>query len=353
MRRLTFVLCLALALAACGGSPAGGARGAAGPKTSTIARGLKVPWEIAFLPDGGALITERPGIVVKLTAKHAIRHVADINVVSDGENGLLGLALDPDFGRNRFVYVFLTTRSGNVVRRYRYAGGRFSAPRTIVRGIPSEVNHDGGRLHFGPDRRLYISTGDAVRPSLAQDRSALNGKILSLGLRAARGDGGRPRIVSMGHRNPQGFDWQPGTRRLYEDEHGQNGNDEINLIEPGSNYGWPLLEGGARRSGFAAPLATYSPSIAPSGATFVHRPGSAWSGDYLVACLRGSQIRRLKLSGRRVVSEEALFANQFGRLRAVVEGPDGALYALTNNTDGRGQPRPGDDRVIRIVPPRG
>jgi glucose/arabinose dehydrogenase len=352
VRRFLIALLIALPLSACGGSSADGARSAGAPVTSTIARGLTVPWEIAFLPDGGALITERPGRVVKLTAQHRLQRVATITVVSDGENGLLGLALDPDFSRNRLVYVFLTTPAGNVVRRYRYSGGRFSSPRTIVRGIRAASNHDGGRLRFGPDRRLYISTGDAVHPSLAQDRGALNGKILSLGLGAARGAGGRPAIVSLGHRNPQGFDWQPGTRRLYEDEHGQTGNDEINLIRRGANYGWPRLEGGATRAGFTAPLTTYSPSIAPSGATFVRRGGSAWTGDYLVAALRGQQIRRLRLRGTRVLINQVLFAGAFGRLRTVVEGPDGALYALTNNTDGRGTPRPGDDRVIRIVPPR-
>src|SRR4051794_12183749 len=171
-----------LALSACGGSAAGDARSAGPPTTSTVAQGLHIPWEIAFLPDGGALITERPGEVVKLTADRKLRHVASIKVVTGGENGLLGLALDPGFARNRFVYVYLTTRAGNVVRRYRYAGGRFSAPATIVRGIREAPNHDGGRLRFGPDRRLYISAGDAVRPSLAQSRTALNGKLLSLSL---------------------------------------------------------------------------------------------------------------------------------------------------------------------------
>jgi glucose/arabinose dehydrogenase len=352
LRGLSLIVPLVLALAACGGSSADGARTAgATPSVSTVATGLQVPWEIAFLPGGDALITERPGRVRLLTARRALRPVAGIPVVTGGENGLLGLAVDPAFARNRLVYLFLTTRSGNVVRRYRYSGGRFAFQRTIVRGIRAADNHDGGRLRFGPDRRLYISTGDATQPSLAQDRRALNGKLLRLGLGAARGRGGRPQIVSLGHRNPQGFDWQPGTGRLYEDEHGQTGNDEINLIRAGANYGWPLLQGGARRAGFTAPLTTYSPSIAPSGATFVRRRGSAWTGDYLVGALRGEQIRRLRFRGSRVLVNEALFAGRFGRIRTVVEGPDGALYALTNNTDGRGTPKPGDDRVLRIVPP--
>ena len=341
------MLALALPLAACGNGKA-----ATAPSVSTVATGLRVPWDIAFLPGGGALITERPGRVRLLSAQGALRPapVATIPVVTGGENGLLGLTLDPDFARDGFVYVFLTTPGGNVVRRYRYSQGRLTGARTIVRGIRAAADHDGGRLRFGPDRRLYISTGDAVMPSLAQSRGTLNGKILRLGLGAARGAGGRPQVFSLGHRNPQGFDWQPGTGRLYEDEHGPSGNDEINLLQRGGNFGWPLLQGGARRAGFTAPLTTYS-TIAPSGATFVRHRGSAWTGDYLVAALRGEQIRRLRFSGRRVLRNEALFAGRFGRLRTVVEGPGGALYALTNNTDGRGTPRSGDDRVLRIVPP--
>jgi glucose/arabinose dehydrogenase len=349
MRRSAAFLVPALLLAACGSGQA-----ASTPRVSTVATGLSVPWDIAFLPGGSALITERPGRVRLLGADGHLRPapVASIPVVTGGENGLLGLTLDPAFARNRFVYVFLTTPGGNVVRRYRYRAGRLTGGHTIVRGIRAASNHDGGRLRFGPDHRLYISTGDAVMPSLAQSRRTLNGKILRLGLGAARGAGGRPQVFTLGNRNPQGFDWQPGTARLYEDEHGQSGNDEINLLHRGGNFGWPLLEGGARRAGFTAPLTTYS-TIAPSGATFVRHRGSAWTGDYLVAALRGEQIRRLRFRGRRVLVNQALFAGQFGRLRTVVEGPGGALYALTNNTDGRGTPRPGDDRVLRIAPPSG
>ena len=347
MRRLILAVLCTLAVAACG--PAAGHAGSSA-SVSTVATGLDVPWEIAFLPGGDALITERPGRVRLLTSDRRLRTVRSLRVTTGGEDGLLGMAIDPAFSRNRFVYLFLTIRSGNVVRRYRYSGGRLTFQRTIVSGISASSNHDGGRLRFGPDRRLYISTGDSQDPSLSQRRSSLNGKILRLTLGRARGGGGRPQIFSLGHRNPQGFDWQPGTGRLYEDEHGQNGNDEINLLRRGANYGWPLLQGGGRRSGFTAPLATYS-TIAPSGATFVRRAGSAWTGDYLVAALRGEQIRRLRLSGSQVRVNEALFAGRFGRLRTVVEGPDGALYVLTNNTDGRGDPGPDDDRVLRIVPP--
>jgi glucose/arabinose dehydrogenase len=333
---------------------AGPARAGTDPSVRTVATGLRVPWEIAFLPNRSALITERPGRVRILTATGRLvgRPAATIPVRTGGEDGLLGLAVDPQFATNRFVYLYYTTGRGNVVARYRYSGGRLSFRRTIVRGIAAASLHDGGRIRFGPDGALYIATGDAERPSRSQSGGSLNGKLLRLGGAAARGAGGRPAIFSRGHRNMQGFDWQPGTGRLYSDEHGARGNDEINLIRRGANYGWPLVQGGTRRTGFTAPLALYS-TIAPSGATFVRTAGSAWTGDYLMACLRGEQIRRLRFDGTRVLRNEALLRGRFGRIRTVVEGPGGALYALTNNTDGRGSPRRGDDRVLRILPPGG
>jgi glucose/arabinose dehydrogenase len=347
MRLLVVLIMCAVLLAASGPAEAGS------PSVRTVATGLRAPWEIAFLPDRGALVTERPGRVRRLLPSGRLlpRPVATVPAVTGGEDGLLGMALDPGFPANGLVYLFWTARSGNVVTRHRWTGSTLVRQRTIVRGIARATRHDGGRIRFGPDGRLYISTGDAARPSLSQSRSSLNGKLLILSGAAARGGGGRPQVFSRGHRNMQGFDWQPGTGRLYGDEHGESGNDEINLLRRGANFGWPLLQGRRGRAGFAAPLAIYSPAIAPSGATFVRRPGSAWTGDYLVAALRGEQIRRLRFRGTRVLRNEPLFRGSFGRLRTVVEGPDGALYALTSNTDGRGSPRRGDDRVLRIVPP--
>ncbi|MBA3300532.1 MAG: PQQ-dependent sugar dehydrogenase, partial [Thermoleophilaceae bacterium] len=161
-------------------------------------------------------------------------------------------------------------------------------------------------------------------------------------------------IYTTGHRNPQGFDWLPGTRTLIEDEHGPDGDDEVNVLRKGANYGWPEVRGEQKRAGFTAPAAIYPESIAPSGATFVRRRGSEWSGDYLIGALVGEQIRRVRVNrSGRVSLNRPLFEGRYGRIRTVTEGPDGALYALTNNTDGRGSPRPGDDRVLRIVPPRG
>jgi glucose/arabinose dehydrogenase len=161
----------------------------------------------------------------------------------------------------------------------------------------------------------------------------------------------RPEVVSKGHRNPQGFDWEPGTGRLISTEHGPTGFDEVNRIEPGRNYGWPVAVG-PDHDGFAAPLRFYEDSVAPSGATFVTAEGSAWSGDYLFATLRGEHLRRLRLDGDEVTLDEPLLEGRFGRMRTVVEGPRDDLYVLTSNRDGRGSPAGDDDRILRITPPR-
>lgn len=329
------------------------ARSSGDARVSTVATGLRIPWDIAFLPDGRALVTERPGRVRLLSSKRKLRRepLKRISVSARGEGGLLGVAIDPSFGRNDFVYFYLTTSSGMKVDRYRLRGTRLRRDRTILDGIRAGTIHDSGRIHFGPDKRLYVSTGDAGQPSLAQDPDSLNGKFLRLDPREYRGDGGTPEIYSRGHRNPQGFDWQPRTKRLISTEHGPDGDDEVNLIRRGGNYGWPTVRG--RDHGrFRAPLALYTPSVAPSGATFVSLPGSTWTGDYLFAALRGEQLRRLSFDGRSVTSNRALYEGRFGRLRTVVEAPDGSLFVLTSNRDGRGSPSSDDDRILRIVPPR-
>jgi glucose/arabinose dehydrogenase len=310
---------------------------------------------MAFLPDGSALITERPGRVRLLGGDGELREepVAEVDVEEVGEAGLLGLAVDPGFDDNRFVYLYRTTSSGNEVARYRLEGERLVEQAVIADGIAAAAIHDGGRIHFGPDGRLYFTTGDAAEDELAQDPQSLNGKVLVMEAQDARGGGAPPEVFTLGHRNPQGFDWHPRTEALVASEHGPDGDDEVNVLREGANYGWPEARG-EDHGGFEAPVAVYEESIAPSGASFVSRAGSAWSGDLLVAALVGEQIRRLRLDGQgRVTRDEALFEGEFGRLRTVVEGPDGALYALTSNRDGRGTPREGDDRVLRIVPPEG
>lgn len=324
-------------------------------RLETVATGLEVPWEIAFLPDGSALVTERPGRVRRLSAAGELDPdpVAEIPVSATGEGGLLGLAIDPEFEGNGYVYLYRTTATGNEVVRYRFRDGGFSDETVIADGIQAASIHDGGRLRFGPDDRLYFSTGDAGVESLAQERG-LNGKLLAMDPESYRSDGtgNAIEIVSTGHRNPQGFDWHPETGALYENEHGPEGFDEVNLIEQNGNYGWPDAVG-ADHEGFEAPLAVYEESIAPSGSTFVSLPGSEWTGDYLMGALVGEQVRRLRFDGDEVTVNEPLFTGELGRVRTVVEGPDGALYALTSNLDGRGTPAADDDRVVRIVPPEG
>jgi glucose/arabinose dehydrogenase len=378
IRRATLILALGvLALAGCGGdsddsddratSPATTAtsppptatteeprlaRNPGGPKVETVAEGLEAPWEIAFTPDGRALVTERPGRVRLLGPDGTLRErpVANVDVAAVGEGGLLGLAIDPRFDRNSYVYLYRTTDGGNEVVRYRLDGTRLREQAVIARDIPAGSIHDGGRIHFGPDQRLYISTGEAGEGSRAQDPNSLGGKFLTLTPDAYRGDGGEPQIFSTGHRNSQGFDWEPRTNRLVATEHGPTGFDELNVVRRGGNYGWPEVIGSDHGS-FIAPVTVYEEAIAPSGGSFVSLPGSEWTGDFLFGALVGEQMRRIRLRGNEVVVDEPLFQGEYGRIRTVVEGPDGALYALTSNRDGRGSPRDGDDKVLRIVPP--
>ncbi len=331
-------------------------RARGGPRVETMVTGLDTPWEIAFLPDGRALVTERPGRVRLLSRDGKLRRepVAELEVAEIGEGGLLGLAVDPRFRSNRLVYLYRTTTDEIEIMRYRLDGEELVDETKILGGIEVGPIHDSGRLRFGPDERLYINTGDAGNPRLAQDRQSVNGKTLRMEPDAYRGQGGRPEIFTLGHRNGQGLDWQPRSGRLFETEHGPVGFDEINILEQGDNYGWPEAVGREqRRSRFHAPIAVYEDSIAPSGASFVTMPGSAWTGDFLLSALIGEQLRRVSLDGTRVTENEPLLEGRYGRLRTVREGPDGALYVLTSNRDGRGEPEPEDDRILRIVPPAG
>ena len=321
-------------------------------RLETVATGLEAPWEIAFLPDRSALVTERPGRVRLLgrNGKLDPDPVAEVEVAAFGEGGLLGLAVDPRFRRNRFVYLYRSTDSGNEVLRYRFEGGKLTEDALVLDGIEAGAIHNGGRMHFGPDGSLYVSTGETGNPGLAQDPDSLNGKILRLA--NPRGASARAEVVSLGHRNVQGFDWDA-QGRLFATEFGPDSDDEVNLIEEGKNYGWPEAQGEESENGSVPALVNYEDVIAPSGATFVSMPGSAWSGDFLFANLVGEQVRRVTIDGTEGKDTGSLFEGDLGRLRTVVEGPDGGIYALTNNTDGRGSPRDGDDKVVRIVPPAG
>jgi glucose/arabinose dehydrogenase len=321
---------------------------------------LDVPWSMAFAPDNRLFLTERAGRVrilniATMTAELAL--TLD-GVFTQSEAGLLGIALDPDFSQNRQVYLYYTAAAGsgavNRVLRFREAGNRLTDRVTLLDNIPAASIHDGGRLRFGPDRLLYITTGDAANTSLAQDLASSAGKILRLNT-----DGTSPRdnpfsspIFSYGHRNPQGLDWHPATGDLWASEHGNSGNDEINAIRAGVNYGWPRIEGAAAMPGMQAPAAFFTPSIAPSGASFYRGTRFPQFADNLfVATLRGAHLLRLRVDASgRVTSPERLLEGRFGRLRDVQPGPDGALYVLTNNRDGRGSPTTADDRLLRIVP---
>jgi glucose/arabinose dehydrogenase len=337
-----------------------------------VAERLNVPWDIAFASDGRLFFTERPGAIRviesgKLLAE-PIFAFTDAPVVSRGESGLLGLALDPDFSKNKYMYTYHTYEEKgamkNRVLRLVVDGNKAKLDRVLIADLPGQQTHDGGRIRFGPDGMLYVTVGDAQIREQSQNPNSLAGKILRI-----RPDGTIPNdnpdpkspVYSSGHRNPQGLAWQPGTGKLFSSEHGQSSKDEINVIEKGANYGWPLIEGDQTEPKQAVPSGTVlrKPLIhsgdnttwAPSGMTFVTR--GPWNGQLLVANLRGTQVLKLTLSGQqetKVEKIEPLWKNEYGRIRNVTEGPDGSLYLLTNNRDGRGDPKANDDVILRFKP---
>ncbi len=337
------------------------ARAEGAHQVGVITTGLVVPWDIAFLPDGRALVTERGGAVRIVSPAGALSATpaARVSVTENGEGGLLGIAIDPAFASGApYVYLTATPGSEMQVQRWRFAGSTMTFDGVVVDGIPMGTIHSSGRVRFGPDGALYVGTGDAGVPARAQDPTSRNGKVLRVPPGAFRGGGVAPEVVATGLRHPQGIAWQPGSGRLYATEHGPSGfdgvsgDDELNLIVPGGNYGWPHRRGWDQ-SPYHSPAHLWPTTIAPSGIAFLALPGSAWSGKALVAGLKGKVLRLLSFDGARVVADEALLLNQYGRLRAVAEAPDGAVWVTTSNRDGRGTPVSADDRIIRIVPPAG
>lgn len=313
-----------------------------GFQSHVLAENLKVPWAIDFLPNSTMIFTQRDGDV-SLLDQGTVKNVGHITVNANGESGLLGLAVDPQFTENEYIYLYYTASNGNKVSRF-ILNGTLQNETVLLDNISSNSIHNGGRIKFGPDGLLYITTGDAGNSSSAQDINSLSGKVLRMNK-----NGSVPAdnpfnnyVYTYGHRDPQGLAWGPnGT--LYESEHGDFQNDEINILIPGGNYGWPTIQGNNSASGYIAPMVVYTNyTLAPSGMTY-------FNNKIYVAGLRGSQVRQISLTdnGLSYTGQQALFT-QLGRIRDVVYH-DGKLYIATSNTDGRGIPQLGDDKIIMIT----
>jgi glucose/arabinose dehydrogenase len=316
---------------------------------SDVATGLRSPWGLTILPDGSALVSERDTArVVRVTTAGEVSDVGVVpDVVPGGEGGLMGLAVGPDPEDPAYVYAYFTAASDNRLVRMPWDGSALGPPEVLLDGVPKARTHNGGRIVFGPDDRLYVATGDAQESSRSQDPGSPAGKILRL-----EPDGGIPAdnpfpdspVWSLGHRNVQGLAFDD-EGRLWAGEFGQKAYDELNLIEPGANYGWPEVEGPGDGGGrFVEPVAVWSPTgdASPSGI--------AWVRDTVfLAALAGARLLRVPVPDGVAGEPDDAAVGQFGRLRTVEVAPDGSLWVLTSNTDGRGNPREGDDRVLRVT----
>lgn len=315
-----------------------------------ITKELTVPWEVVELPNGDILVSERTGNLRRIGRDDQKVHKIE-GVQHAGEGGLLGVALHPDFETNNQLYIYLTTSTGdgliNRVERYKYENDSLSKKQIIINNIPGASYHDGGRIAFGPDKKLYITTGDAGKPNLAQDTNSLAGKILRL-----NDDGSIPQdnpfsnaVYSYGHRNPQGIAWD-NNDRLWSTEHGRSGAssgfDELNRIIKGGNYGWPTVEGDETLDGTIGPVvhSGADETWAPAGLAF-------HDGSLFFTGLRGESLYQAEIESDNKVNLKAHFRSTYGRLRAVT-ATNSVLYISTSNQDGRGTPNEGDDKIISI-----
>lgn len=330
------------------------------PAELIITEGLDTPWGIAFLPDGNMLVTERKG-TVRIVDKNGVLRADPVATISNvkemGEGGLLGITLHPQFNSNKLVYLYYTyggegDNTLNRVVRMKYNNGQLINEEVILDAIAGASNHNGGRIKFGPDGYLYITTGDAQEPSSAQEVLSDAGKILRVreNGQGVQGNISNGQVYSYGHRNPQGIAWDA-NGRLWETEHGPSGgslgtgNDEVNLIKPGGNFGWPEIQGDQTREGMIAPVKFSTPSVAwaPGGTAVV-------GNQLFFSGLRGQALYRADINGDSLGEISELFKGKYGRIREVIAGPDKMLYITTSNRDGRGVPGPTDDRIIRINP---
>lgn len=336
-----------------------------------VARGLDTPWSIVFTAPERMLVTERPGRIRVI--REGVLQPEPLHIFPEisekGEEGLLSMTLDPSYPENQFLYVVIAYPRGNdiidKVVRLRDEGNRLSDATVLLDGIPAARFHAGSRVAFGPDGKMYVTTGDATDKNLAQDMQSLAGKVLRMNK-----DGSVPEdnpfpgslIWSLGHRNPQGLAWHPDTGELYETEHGPSGfdgaggGDEVNRIERGKNYGWPLVSHEKQRAGTVAPILLFTPAEAPASLlVYSGRAFPEWRGNLFFGALKGEGLIRIVLDNQdrsAVESYEKMAEVNFGRIREVMEGPDGFIYFTTSNRDGRGDPVAEDDRIFRIRPGR-
>ncbi|MES2216473.1 MAG: PQQ-dependent sugar dehydrogenase [Patescibacteria group bacterium] len=332
------------------------------PRVTTIAESLAIPWDLAFLPNGNFLVTERGGTLVELQPNGSTTVIKLPHPKPKGEGGLLGVTLHPQFADNRYIYLYMSTSetgsiTQNTVFRYKYVDGKLTDEKTIISKIPGALYHDGGRMEFGPDGLLYITTGDATISKIAQDKKSLGGKILRLTDEGAipetnpfkdSKNSAQSAIYSYGHRNPQGLAWDS-EGKLWETEHGRSGvlsgYDELNLVQLGGNYGWPTIEGPATRTDMISPVLQSGADDTWAPASLAYLNGKLYWGG-----LKGETLYEATIDGGIVKDFKRHLFQEFGRIRTVRVGPDGMLYLTTSNRDGRGTPKEGDDKIIRVNP---